>query len=204
MTRKDCIFIGIAAGLAAVVFLNGLQGEFVYDDFHYILNNRQVSGEDSVFGCPTPSDRAYLGLYRPLPVLSYRLNYQISGKSPGPYHGVNIAFHVLVTIALYLFVRAFTGSREGAFLGALLFAAHPVHAEAVSWMVGRAELMAAFFCLLTALFHLGARRSKWFLAPAALSFLAACLSKENAFTFPAILVLADLFLRDGSKGWKRL
>jgi len=70
VSQKDYIFLALLALLAVAVYANGLKGEFVYDDVHYVLDNKQVSGEDSIFGSPTPSDRPYLGLYRPLVVLS--------------------------------------------------------------------------------------------------------------------------------------
>jgi len=201
VTRKDYIFFCLLSLLAVTVFANGLTGEFIYDDHSYVLENPQVSDGDAIFSKPTPSDRPELGLYRPLVVVSYRLNWLISGFDPAAFHGTNIALHTLVTLAVYLivrilakrFLRTAAGSREAAFLSALLFAVHPLHAEAVSWIVGRAELMAALFCLAAFLFHLASHRKWWFLIPAALCYLAACLSKESAFVFPVLLLLIDLF-----------
>ncbi len=207
MTRKDYIFLTVLFFLAAAVFANGLTGEFIYDDHSYVLENSQVASGDAIFSNPTPPGRPELGLYRPLVALSYRVNWMISGFEPAAFHGTNIALHALVTMAVYLAVRALArlglrttaGSRQAAFLSALLFAVHPLHAEAVSWIVGRAEIMAAFFCLLLLLFHLGSHRRAWLLLPAALCYLAACLCKENAFVFPALLLLVDLSSRLGGR-----
>lgn len=201
MTRKDYIFLCLLGLSAVVVFFNGLTGEFIYDDHSYVLENPQVAGGEAIFTKPSPSDRPELGLYRPLVVLSYRLNWLIAGFGPAAFHGTNIALHALVTLAVYLIVRLLmerfsppaAGSREAAFLSALLFAVHPLHAEAVAWIVGRAELMATLFCLATFLFHLASHRRRWLLIPAGVCFLAACLSKENAFVFPVMLLLFDLF-----------
>jgi len=206
MKPREIAFLALAGCLAVIVYLNGLTGEFLYDDHHYILNNKQVTGEHSVFGHSTPSERPYLGLYRPLVVLSYRLNWLASGFQPVMFHATNVILHLLVTWVFYALLRTMKVAAGGALIGTLLFAVHPVHVEAVTWAVGRAEVLAALFCLITMLFHQGARRRPWMVAPAALAFGAACLSKENSFAFPAVLVLLDLLgpaAERGRRRWRR-
>lgn len=197
--RRDLILLVVSVSLAVAVYVNSLNGEFIYDDIPYVKTNPQVTGEKSVFAHSSPPDKPHLGLYRPLVMLSYRLNWLQDGFSPSLFHGTNMLLHAMVTACLFLLVRILSRSSLAAFLGALFFAVHPVHVEAVAWIVGRAEILAAFFCLLFALFHLGAAKRRWMVVPAALSYLAACLCKENSLAFPALLLLLDLFRGEGRK-----
>jgi hypothetical protein len=83
-------------------------------------------------------------------------------------------------------------SPGGALLGALVFAVHPVHVEAVANLVGRSELMCAAFVLTALLAH---RRGRWIAVPL---YAAALASKETGITFLGLAVAGDLLL-----GWGR-
>lgn len=191
MTRQDFLFLLLLALSAGVVFSNGLTGDFLYDDKHYITNNPQVTGEASIFGESMPPEKPHAALYRPVFVITLRINHAMAGFKPSVFHGTNLLLHVLCVWALYFLIRRIAGDRAGAFLSALLFAVHPSHVEAVTWLVGRAELLACLFCLLAAWAHLKAsERAGWRLAEA-LFFALALLSKENALVFPAALWLLE-------------
>ena len=70
--------------------------------------------------------------YRPLTILSFRLNRQIHGLEPLGYHLTNVLLHTSVCLlVLYVLLRAGI-ERDTARLAALLFTAHPIHTEAVS------------------------------------------------------------------------
>jgi hypothetical protein len=87
-------------------------------------------------------------------VFSFRLNHAVGGLRPFGYHLVNVALHAAVAALVVLVaVRAGCSSGGGALAG-LLFAAMPIHTEAVANVVGRAELLAALFALLAVLLAL--------------------------------------------------
>src|SRR5581483_11495272 len=81
--------------------------------------------------------------------------------------------------------RSRSGSRARP-AGALLFAVHPIHAEAVAAVVGRAELLSTGLVLGAWLLHLADRRGA-----AAASFFLALLAKEPAVAFLALAPLGD-------------
>ena len=63
----------------------------------------------------------------------FRLNYWLSGPEPFYFHVVNVFLHSCVTYLLsYVCRRVFKQSRAACLLAGLLFAIHPIHAEAVS------------------------------------------------------------------------
>src|SRR5262249_7428894 len=72
----------------------------------------------------------------------------VHGVAPFGYHLVNFALHAAVCVVLALVLARIAGDATLALLAAFLFAAHPVHTEAVASVVGRAELLAALLGLL--------------------------------------------------------
>lgn len=93
--------------------------------------------------------------YRPLTVLTFRLNYLLGGLKPFGYHVVNVLLHALVSGLLPVWASLGPRvSRGTALLAGLLFAVHPVHCEAVAGVVGRAELAVTAVMLLAMIaFH---------------------------------------------------
>jgi tetratricopeptide (TPR) repeat protein len=200
ITRRDWFLLVLLALAVGIVFLNGLKGEFLYDDRPYVTKNPQVTEGQSAFKNTTPPGRPELGLYRPIFVLTLRWNYLAGGLKPSLFHSTNVLIHLLVVWALYFLVKRLSGDRPGAFLAALLFAVHPAHIEAVTWIVGRAELLSCLFCLLAALSHF--RAGLPFRLLETLCFALAVLSKENALVFPLVLWLLDRFSGERVTTWK--
>ena len=89
--------------------------------------------------------------YRPLCVLTFRINYILGRLNPFGYHLGNIMLHALVTATFTFLARSVTDRELTACVAGALFAAHPVHTEAVAGVVGRAELLACLFYLLALL-----------------------------------------------------
>lgn len=107
--------------------------------------------EDDFWGTPL-SDSGSHGSYRPLCVLTFRLNYLLGGFHPWGYHLVNVLLHCLATVLMVRVARHVlprTKSCVGPTLAGLVFAAHPVHTEAVAGIVGRADLAACNLYLLS-------------------------------------------------------
>ena len=91
--------------------------------------------------------------YRPITVLTFRANAALGGMAPWGFHVANAALHACVCALFFLFAEILFGSAVPALAAAALFAAHPVHAEAVANIVGRAEGLAGLFFLLALLFY---------------------------------------------------
>ena len=207
--------------LAIVAYANALRNGFVLDDIPIIVENpviRELGNAGTIFttnywsrgggtavGDPT--------LYRPLTVLSYAVDYAIWNLSPVAFHAMNVAFHAAVSVLVFVIAAAVLGSSPAAFAAAAIFAVHPVHTEAVTGVVGRAEVLAAAFFL--AAFWVLRRRSTFLvgLAPentvsralawsglGGLLYLLGLFSKESAVTLPGVLALDDWLRRDELRG----
>ena len=150
-----------ATALGLACYLNCLACDFVFDDRLAILDNRDVQ-----HGAPLSSlwTHDFWGKslwkhdshksYRPLTILSFRFHtwWRQGPPRAADYHAANALLHAIVCGAVAeLAARAWNGERGGgqrvALLTSILFAAHPVHVEAVTGTVGRAELLCALACL---------------------------------------------------------
>ncbi|KYB27854.1 Transmembrane and TPR repeat-containing protein CG31690-like Protein [Tribolium castaneum] len=145
--------------LAFVLYYNTLDAGFVYDDRRAILSNPDLLPktpwarllENDFWGTPL-SDSGSHGSYRPLCVLTFRLNYLLGGFQPWGYHLVNVLLHCLATALLVKLARQVlpkSKSSVGPAITGLIFATHPIHTEAVAGVVGRADLAACNFYLLS-------------------------------------------------------
>lgn len=135
--------------------------------------------------------------YRPITVLTFRLNYLVHELDPLGYHLVNILLHAAVTLMYHSLCSSLL-SRPGAAVAALLFAVHPVHTEAVSGVVGRAELLASLFFLSALLKYkdLSWRRTVEWKGLMWISLLVtlSMMCKEQGITVIALCALHEVFV----------
>src|SRR5574341_530018 len=151
MSRRSAVTLLLA--LIVLAYGNSLTNGFVFDDLPLIPHNRTISdlgqlpglfvrdywapSQDVHEGAISPRS----GLYRPLVMASYSLNAVVGSLSPFGFHLVNAILHALVTSLLYIVAFQLGVSATAAFVAAALFAVHPIHTEAVTAIIGRAELM---------------------------------------------------------------
>jgi tetratricopeptide (TPR) repeat protein len=153
-------------------------------------------------------------LYRPVPMLTFALNWYLSGSNVLSYHVVNMFIHCINATLLFLIVANLMQSPRMAgdctqyeiywiaFLTAAWWALNPVQTQAVTYIVQRMTSMAALFYLLGIYLYLRLKNAKpadtkmkWQAAIAG-AYLLAILSKENAILFPlSILLIEVIFFR---------
>lgn len=204
--------------LGALCYLHTLGGDFTYDDNSIVRQNpliRSLADWRSIWlrdwwysqgeqggGLTDPSrDR----LYRPLTTFTFSLNYAVHGLHPAGYHAVNVALHAAVCGLVWLLARRLLEDPLSAAIAATIFAVHPIHAEPVAGIVGRAEILAALFMLLglSALLPRAGSLTSGRAALAALGMLAALLAKETAICFPALAAIV-LWWRKRTSGRREL
>ena len=188
--RVRRIAMASAAFAALIVFANSLANGFVLDDRGVVVNNPLVTSPLTawrVFGLPYWPETLGGGQYRPLGILSFALDWAVSGGDARWFHAVNVMWHVAATVLVWLLAAELLAPVAAA-VAATVFAVHPVHVEAVSNVVGRLEPMATVFVVGALLAH---RRGHW---SAALLFALGLLSKEIAIVFVALAAANDLLL----------
>jgi tetratricopeptide (TPR) repeat protein len=192
------------AVLVVAAYATSLGAGFVLDNRILVLedprvhaatleNLRLILGQDAWW------PRAVSGLYRPVATLSYLVDYAILGNADRPlgYHVVNLALHWGNAALVWLLARRVTGRAAPAFVAAAVFALHPIATEAVTNIIGRADLLAASAVLAGVLLHAaagaaaGARRAALLATLGGVAALGV-LSKESALILPGVLVLYDV------------
>lgn len=196
---------GYAAGvvlLAVAVYLNSLGNGFSLDDVPIIQQNPRVHDVSNLRGVWLtpywPFSGSELGLWRPLAVFGYALQWAAGGGHPMLFHATSITLHAGAALLVFLLLaRLF--SPWPALAGGVVFAVHPVHTEVVANVVGQAELIVAIAatgaCLLHAARAPGIAVTRRRSAALATLFAAGLLAKENAVVIPGLLVATDLAQR---------
>ncbi|XP_064795888.1 LOW QUALITY PROTEIN: protein O-mannosyl-transferase TMTC1-like [Oncorhynchus masou masou] len=201
----------VLLALCALCYSNSLHGEFVHDDVWAISNNPDVRPGSSLqsifsndFWGKRMADNTSHKSYRPLCILTFKLNILLGGKTPLYFHVVNVCLHCAVTcLLMHTCDRCVFDDPRLAFLTALLFAVHPIHTEAVSGIVGRADVLACMLFLLAFLSYirsvgvcdsadcLPSTVSVWVLGASLLLGTCAMLVKETGITVFGVCVFYD-------------
>jgi tetratricopeptide (TPR) repeat protein len=191
------------------VYANALTNGFVYDDNWQVLKNewmKEVKFIPEIFSKSVwafETEHSSSNYYRPFMHLIYMINYHIFGLSPWGFHLVNILFHGGVTALVFLITVDFlhksspsvsNASLLPALIAALLFATHPIHTEAVTWVAGIPDLSFTFFSLLSFYFYTRSQTTGNYLS-SIMSFSIAVFCKEPALTLPIFLVAYDYLYR---------
>lgn len=128
--------------------------------------------------------------YRPVTLLSFIIDSELSGNSLFTYHFTNFIFHLLTVLTLFIALLEIGYSRIVAFVSSMFFALNPININAIGWIAGRGDLMTALFTLLGLFFfHKFINRiQSAFLLIVIVALLLAILSKEAALAAPFLFV----------------
>lgn len=204
--------VAVLVVVAAGVYAGSLTNGFVFDDATQVLSNpwiRDLTHFSEIFTrhvwAFADRDSDY---YRPLMHVVYAAIYVSVGPVAAVFHGVNVLLHVATTLLVFALIRRLvspSGGRDAtpfplaAFLASLVFAAHPIHVEAVAWVSGLPDLGCAAFSVAGLLAFVAAwdspSRSFSLHIAGAACFLVSALFKEPGVTFPAVVFALDLARR---------
>lgn len=198
MTALDQRNVIILSSFTILCYANSLLCGFVFDDTSAIRDNKDLlpsSPLSNIFlndfwGIQMSREQSHKS-YRPLCVLTFKLNYLLHGLDPMGYHLVNVLLHLCVTILYYRVCCQYVRERTS-FSAALLFSVHPVHTEAVTGAVGRAELLSSIFFLVTMMVFTRSSARHWLLTSMTTSL--AMLSKEVGITVIGLCLVHELFI----------
>ena len=203
--------------MVVLIYLNAFNASWHLDDRPNILDNRGLHitslQPDSLmrtfFTSPDSGGTITNRLYRPIPCLTFAVNWYFGKDRVFGYHVVNILVHILTAYLLFLTIlnvlkspnlRNHYQGKEAfiAFLTAVLWAVNPVQVQAVTYIVQRMASMAAMFYILSIYFYVKTRQGQYpikrilLLFSCALSFIFALGSKQNAVTLPFALLLIEI------------
>ncbi len=193
LLHKSWILWLLIAGLTILLYSNTVSYGMLhnFDDDAYFADPR--INELNVPHVKACFSDYFLGMYQPLPVLSFAVVNHFYSKSMQPQRIMNIMIHCINIVLVLLVIKKLTGNVTIGALTALFFAIHPMHVESVSWISTRSNLMFSAFYLASILAYIswGNKHSllKWLII--FLCFSLALFSKVTAATLPGVFLLID-------------
>ncbi len=209
--RRDWFWALLLIAFVFIAYTQVFRAGFIWDDESHLTQNPCVVG-------PLGFKEIWIttqAVYYPLVLTAFWALHKFFGLNPLPYHLLNILLHAASAILLWRVLQVIRV--RGAWLGAALWALHPVMVQSVGWVTELKNTQSCVFYLLSILFFLkwedqgaavssspqrriGDRRSLVF-ALSLLFFLLATLSKPSVVMLPFVLALCVWWMR-GKIRWR--
>jgi hypothetical protein len=185
----------LSALLGIALYAVSIGGTYIYDDLRLLIDDPRVHDAALWGHFWTQSYNGSIDTpYRPLVSMTYAIQWAIHGDQPWAFHLVNVLLYGAVCALVAAFAQRLLQSSAAGFVAGFLFAAHPIHVEAVANIAGRPELMCAagmFGALLLYLRPLTIARASAIVG----CFIFALLSKEQGMLLPILLLILDRAMR---------
>jgi tetratricopeptide (TPR) repeat protein len=201
LRQRDWLWGFVLIGLVCLAYARVFNAGFIWDDESHLTRNPCIVGPLGLKEVWT-SARA---VYYPLVLTTFWTVHKFAGLSPWPYHLLNVFLHAGSAVLLWQVLRQL--NVRGAWLGAALWALHPVMVQSVAWVTELKNTQSGFFYLLSIFCFLkadaaiqgraifssplrrsGDRRSLLF-ASSLVFFILATLSKPSVVMLPVVLLL---------------
>ncbi len=203
MIKKQHIAALLLAVAAFLLYLPSANFGFInFDEHTVLLGQPQLYNEKSFLS--SLNHILFKSFPREEPLILRDItwaadSYIYGFENPFGYHFGNVIFNSLNILLLFIFLYLTTGRFPIAFAVSALFAALPVHAEPVCWIMGRKDVLVTFFMLLGLIVQTlylqtsDSRKKRIFYLAGILIVAAALLSKINELTFFVVLIAQQFF-----------
>ena len=214
--RRDWLWAVLLIGLVFAAYAGALQAGFIWDDESHLTQNPCIVGPLGLKEIWTSTQ----AVYYPLVLTTFWALHKFVGLRPFPYHLLNVLIHAVSAVLLWRVLRQLKVS--GAWLGAALWALHPVMVQSVSWVTELKNTQSCLFYLLSICFFLkseeelpdqeeavsrpfrrrtGDRHFSVFFVLSVFCFALATLSKPSVVMLPVVLGLC-IWWRRGRIRWR--
>lgn len=163
------------------------------DDNVYVSDNQHVQSgltPETIHWAFTSVDAEF---WHPVTWLSYMMDTELFGVSPGSYLFTNLFIHLVNALLVFYLFKLMTGKGWESFFVSALFALHPLHVEAVAWVAERKELLCGFFWLAATIGYIFYARSPGWkrYCLVVVLFVGGIMSKSMIVTLPFTFLLLD-------------
>ena len=197
MNRAGCQRFSVCVFLLAIVWIvfgQTWRHEFInYDDPLYVLDNAHVRAGLTWPGVAWAFTHVHSQNWHPLTSISHMLDCQLFGVNPGALHLVNVFFHSIAAMLLFLFLQQATASLWRSAFVAAVFAIHPLRVESVAWIAERKDVLSGAFFMATLIGYVAYTQNRSVGRYLTMSILFACglMSKPMLITTPIVLLFLD-------------
>ena len=209
--------VSLIAIIIVTVYSNSFDATWHLDDYDNIVKNPGIHLTDLFPNSIIQSFHAsidgglYLGktLYRPIAMSSFALNWYWGQNDVFGYHVVNVIIHIFSSIFLFLAVQSLLKAKslsvesdsiryQTALLCAVIWAIHPIHTSAVTYIVQRMASMGGLFYIMGLFFYVKIRLAQsprlvtvLFCVGYIMAFALGLLTKQNTILLPASTLLME-------------
>ncbi len=200
------LFGVILVAIVAVTYTPVWWAGFVWDDSINITTNPCIVGPQGLWEIWTTTAAQFY----PLALTTIWFEHALWGLNPLPYHLINVLMHGACAVVLWLVLRSLLV--PGAWLGAALWAVHPVQVESVAWVTEIKNTQSTLFYLLSILFFVRHLKSPYAVksiswdrnyAMVLLFAVLAIASKSSTVVLPPVLCLCAWWV-EGRWQWRNL
>lgn len=177
-------------GAALLAYSNIFNNTFLFDDEFLIEKNaflRSFSQIPTLF--VTSSTAGFGGVdnfYRPLQLLLYVIVFQLAGLAPPAFHALNLILHAIAIVLVFRLAEKLNFNKNFALAATALWALHPLHVEAITYMSATADTL--YICFILAGCHVWLSSSRHRLTLTSLFYVLGLLAKESAIILPLLLI----------------
>jgi protein O-mannosyl-transferase len=203
--QRDWLWALLLIAFVFIAYAPVFRAGFVWDDESHLTQNPCIVGPLGLKEIWT-STRA---VYYPLVLTTFRALHKFVGLHPLPYHILNVLLHAGSAVLLWRVLRQL-GVR-GAWLGAALWALHPVTVQSVAWVTELKNTQSCLFYLLSISCFLNWEeqshtrkrpiKSTLMFSLSLVCFVLATLSKPSVVMLPIVFALC-IWWRRGRIEWK--
>ncbi|MGV8058041.1 MAG: tetratricopeptide repeat protein [Smithellaceae bacterium] len=167
----------------------------MFDDPSYVTENPHVQKGLTPAEIVWAFTSTHSNNWHPLTYISHMIDVQLFGLNPGRHHLVNLLFHIVNSLLVFIVFRKMTGVLWPNALIAAFFALHPLHVESVAWIAERKDVLSTFFFLLTLwayIYYVKKPDIKRYIA-VLFFFIVGIMSKPMIVILPFVLLLLDFW-----------
>lgn len=164
-----------------------------YDDPLYLTDNIQIRQGLTPEGLVWAFTTSTAANWHPVTWLSHMLDVDLFGMNPAWHHLMNVLFHILTAVLIFLIFNQMTGEPWPSVVLAALFALHPLNVESVAWAAERKNVLSTLLGLLVIWrYTLYVRQtSRRAFIPVLVYYALGLMAKPMLVTLPMVLLLLD-------------
>jgi protein O-mannosyl-transferase len=195
MSKKTFLFPLLIIISTLICYANVINAPFIWDDEIMVVANpfiRNLANIPKIFTSSAFGHTLSAGkFYRPFQILSFAFDYHFWGLNPMGFHITSIILHIINCLLLFYLLIKLKFSKLFSYIVTQVFAIHPIHIEAVTYISGRGDLLYLTFSLLCFICFIIGSEKKSIIQHilASLLLIIAIISKENSVSLPVIILL---------------